>query len=364
MKKIAICILGMVLISLACRLPGLGSAPVKSPISSITSVAASLTPNPSPTSSNLFPTISLGPEVTPTPTPGLNPTASSTVANRAGQIVFVSCQSQNSLGMGTQCGISIMNADGSRMRPLTNLDDDIYPSLSPDGRRVAFRSLRRDRNDEIYVINSDGSNLTRLTNTPGENTAPTWSADGSQIAFRSNLLAPNDPAQIFMYVMGADGSNPHRFTQSSGFAPRWSLDGSQIVFLTFSNNLTSLNSMNADGTQARVIKTNPAKEIQSAVWSPDGTQIAFLSQKTPADPIEVDLISADGKNQHSLTPGYQVVFGGLSWSPDGQKLLFSMHGDGKSLTGALQLYTVDADGSNLNKLAVSCTYCYDPDWGH
>jgi TolB protein len=257
-----------------------------------------------------------------------------------------------------------MNADGSRMRQLTNLDDDINPSLSPDGTRIAFRSRRRDGNDEIYVINSDGSNLARLTNNPGENTAPTWSPDGSQIAFMSNLLAPNDPAQIFMYVMGADGSNPHRLTQSSGFDPHWSLDGSQIVFVTSSNNLASLRIMNADGTHDRVIKTNPAEDIESPVWSPDGTQIAFLSQKTLNDPVEVDVIGADGKNQHSLTPRLHVVFGGLSWSPDGQKLLFSMHGDGKSLTGALQLYIVDADGSDLHKLEVSCAYCYDANWGH
>lgn len=362
MKKIAICILGMVLITLACNLPKPGSAAVKSPTAS---AAVSLTPNPSATSIILSPAAPPTSQVPPTPmpTPALNPTSTSAVAAGAGQIVFVSCQSVNSLGMGSQCGISIMDADGSHMRQLTNLDDDINPTLSPDGTRIAFRSRRRDGNDEIYVINSDGSNLTRLTNNPGENTAPTWSADGSQIAFRSNLLAPNDPAQIFMYVMGADGSDPHRLTQSSGFDPHWSPDGSQIVFVTSSNNLASLSIMHADGTQARVIKTNPVADIESPAWSPDGTLIAFLSQKTLNDPIEVDLIGADGKNQHSLTPGFQVVFGGLNWSPDGQQLLFSMRGDGKSLTGPLQLYMVGVDGSNLHKFAAPCAYCYDADWG-
>jgi Tol biopolymer transport system component len=284
--------------------------------------------------------------------------------NDAGQIVFVSCQSHNSLGMGTQCGISIMSADGSHLRQLTNLEGDIHPSLSPDGTRVAFTSHQRDGNDEIYVINSDGSNLTRLTNNPGENTAPTWSPDGTQIAFMSNLLAPKDPKQIFAYVMGVDGSSPHRLTQSDGFDPRWSSDGSQVVFVTVKNNVSTIHVMNADGTKPLVIKTKPVQDIESTVWSPDGTQIAFLSQKTLTDPIEVDVIGKDGNDQRSLTSGFKPVFGGLSWSPDGQKILFAMHGDGKSLTGDLQLFTVNPDGSGLQRLEAACPYCYDADWGH
>ena len=61
-----------------------------------------------------------------------------------------------------------MDSDGSHLRQLTNLDDDSLPSLSPDGTCVAFKSHRRDGNDEIYVIISDGSNLVRMTNDPGE----------------------------------------------------------------------------------------------------------------------------------------------------------------------------------------------------
>ena len=303
------------------------------------------------------------PAASPQPTAVPEKQASPATMLSVGQMVFVTCQSHNSLGMGSQCGISIMDADGSHLRQLTNLDDDILPSLSPDGMRVAFRSRRRDGNDEIYVINSDGSNLARLTDNPGENTAPTWSPDGSQIAFMSNLLAPQDPKQILMFVMGADGSNPHRLTHSDGAGPRWSPDGSQIVFVTEINILSYLNVMNADGTHAQVIKTNPVENIESADWSPDGTQIAFLSQKKINDPIEVDVIGRDGKNQRSLTAGFQVVFGGLSWSPDGQKILFSMRGDGKSLQGALQLYIVNADGSDLHRLDTPCAYCYDADWG-
>jgi Tol biopolymer transport system component len=95
----------------------------------------------------------------------------------------------------------------------------------------------------------------------------------------------------------------------------------------------------------------------------DGSQIAFISQKTLIDEPEIDIIDKDGSNQHSLTSGYHVIFAGLSWSPDGQKLMFSMRGDGTSLKGNPQLYVVNADGSGLHKFNAPCTYCYGADWG-
>ncbi len=294
----------------------------------------------------------------------LAPEATIATDHGTGQIVFVSCKSQDSVGMGTQCGIYIMDADGSNMRQLTDLDDDIAPALSPDGTQVVFTSLQRDGNHEIYVINTDGSGLTRLTTNKGEDISPSWSPDGSQIAYMSDLLGPGDPSQLYMFVMGADGSNPHPLTKSKGDNHRWSPDGSQIVFVTGKNNLCYLNIMNADGTHAQVVKTNPVENIASPVWSPDGTQIAFFSQKTITGPAEVNVIDKDGKNQHSLSAGFHVIFGGLSWSPDGQKILFSMRGDGKSLQGNPQLYIVNADGSNLHKLDAPCTYCWGADWGH
>jgi Tol biopolymer transport system component len=122
--------------------------------------------------------------------------------------------------------------------------------------------------------------------------------------------------------------------------------------------------MNVDGSHAQVIKTNPALDIVYPRWSPDGTKIAFLNQKTFDDPIEVDVINKDGTNQHSLTAGFHPVYGGLSWSPDGQQLIFNMNGDGKSLDGLGRIWVVNADGSNLHKLDVPCGFCFDADWGH
>jgi Tol biopolymer transport system component len=352
MKKLAltvsVCL--VLVISLACVFSASGTNATVTPGTRSTPVHTGL---PKTTATlPLKPTATLPLE--PTATLALEPTV--TTDHGVGHIVFESCKSASSMGNGMDCGISIMNADGSDMRQLTDLDGDTSPSLSPDGTRVTFVSDKRDGNYEIYLIHTDGSGLARLTTNPGLDLQPSWSPDGSQIMYSS---------AGYIYMVGVDGSNPHPVSNFNASFPRWSPDGRQILFVTGDlGNI--LNIMDADGTHAQVIKTNQVHMIRSPVMSPDGSKIAFLTQKNPDDLVEVDVIDKDGKNQHSLTDGYQLTYGGLSWSPDGQQLIFTMSGDGKSSQGfpPSQLFFVNADGSGLHKLDASCFYCVWADWGH
>ena len=131
-----------------------------------------------------------------------------------------------------------MDSDGSNQTRLTdNPAWDGCLSWSPDGKKIAFAS-RRDGNSEIfygnselYVMNADGSNQTRLTDNPSFDMAPFWSPDGKKIAFYSlrNDVPPEKDwwyewnAEI--YVMNADGSEQKNITNNPGYDgyPSWSL---------------------------------------------------------------------------------------------------------------------------------------------
>src|SRR5262245_6673677 len=107
------------------------------------------------------------------------------------------------------------------------------PAWSPNGAKIAFMSDRDGGDIEIYVMNADGSNQTRLPNAPGRHAHPSWSPDGKQIYFQS----PRDGRQPQVYVMNADGSNQRRLTRNPRFSgvPLLSPDARHILFMTDEN---------------------------------------------------------------------------------------------------------------------------------
>jgi hypothetical protein len=260
-----------------------------------------------------------------------------------GHIVFVSSRDGND-------EIYVMNADGTGQTRLTNnAASDWEPAWSPDGSKIAFAS-DRDGNWEIYVMNADGSGQTRLTTDPASDRYPAWSPDGSKIGFDSER-----DGNWEIYLMNPDGSGQANLTNNpakdDGIA--WSPDGSLIAFISDRiDSNTDIYIANADASNAVRLTSDPAPDWDPE-WAPTGSEIAFVSGRDGNE--EVYVMDSAGSNQTNLSksPGYDSR---PTWSPDGSKLAFA-----SDRAGNLEVHALDAKGvTNLtNNPAVDTL----PDWG-
>jgi len=291
------------------------------------------TPVPTPTPTPA-PTATLAPGVTPTITPTPAPTATPTPVPASGRIAFYSSADGND-------EIYMINADGSGQTRLTNDPlADRYPDWSPDGSKIAWW-----RDGQIWVMNADGSAQTNLTNSGG--VRPSWSPDGAKIVFESDSE---------IYVMNADGSAQTRLTNNSAYdgRPSWSPDGAKITFESHRDGNEEIYVMNADGS-AQTRLTNNSSNDEFPSWAP-GSSIIFQSSRDGN--WEIYSMNADGTGQTNLT---NHPFGDSepSWSPDGTKIAFESARDG----GNVEIYVMNADGSGQTRVTNTGATERGPDWG-
>ncbi len=169
-------------------------------------------------------------------------------------------------------------------------------SWNPSGSSIAL-TLSPGSDSDIFTIDPiAGTQIAQLTKSPGIDVSPTWSPDGSQVAFVSER---GGGAQI--YVMNADGSNPHRvtFSGSQNTSPAWSPKGDKIAFVGRDGGFDVF-TVNVDGTGMQRV-TQGAGDNEDPSWSPDGKYLVFSSTRTGA--AHIWLASADGRHQIQLTSG-------------------------------------------------------------
>jgi len=244
--------------------------------------------------------------------------------------------------------------------------------------RIAFMSNRHDeRNGEIYLMNSDGKRVRRLTNHPQFDSVPAWSPDGKKITYMSFRGEPEPRGEI--YVMNPDGPNPINLTQSPEIregVSSWAPDGKQIAFKAsgrFNKGgpyQGDIWVMDVDGANPRNL-TNHVASDWNPDWSPDGTQIVFQSDRNSdwefdiwGGNWEVYIMNADGANLINLT-NHPARDGGPAWAPDGLKIAFSTNRDGdweKKPNDNWEVYVMNADGANPINLTNHPAWDSAPAW--
>ncbi|MCI0576215.1 MAG: serine/threonine-protein kinase [Chloroflexi bacterium] len=243
--------------------------------------------------------------------------------------------------------IYIMDPDGSNQTRLTNNDfQDDEPDLSADGEWIAYETRGEDGVWKIMVMRSDGSELRELT--PGRQ--PAWSPDGRFIAFETT-----SNQQIVVVEVATGELRQLTDDTHSNRTPSWSPDGRQLVAMAEIDDVWQLVVIEATTGEQQVI-TNGPDDKRFPAWSPDGSLIAYNTlDEDGANPGDVWLIGVNGENPRQVTTSGHS--GRPAWAPDGRFILFNSDRDGPWL-----IYRIHPDGSDPAPLT---TIGNDqrPDWG-
>jgi len=273
-------------------------------------------------------------------------------------------------GGGTPAGIYAINPDGTGATLLINdfNDGTGEPAWSSDGRRIAFVSRRHQMYGEsgdlaVYVMNADGSGLARLTNSPAPDEYPAWSPDGTKLAFNRFTCMNADCTQQgyrAIYTVNVDGTGLTRLTQPVGIGddewPTWSPDGTRIAFVRTVDSLASdVYVMNADGSNL-IRLTDGQHPVRTPSWSPDGLRIAYARAVVPTG-YNIYIMNVDGSQVREVTRGTSFdCF--PSWSPDGEQVVF--YSEGRS--PGQSIFIIGVDGSGMTRLTDDPYAIAEPNW--
>jgi TolB protein len=270
------------------------------------------------------------------------------LSSRLGTIVFARLHHHN-------WELYAMSGDGSGKRRLThNRARDVQPAISPDGRKIAFVSTRHGGED-IYVMRTNGTRVHRLTHDRhvirgrrhNSDAEPAFSPSGKRITFVSDRKAfPN------IFLMRADGSHQQRLTRGSHFdlSPSFSSDGRRIAFASSPELLSQIFTMRRDGTHIRKLTQGGFND--GPAFSPVAPEIAYAKAGGGAAG-DIWLMRSGGSRNHAVTQNPQDETR-PAFSPGGEKIAFEKAGD---------IFTINADGSDLQRLTHTSDMEVEPSWG-
>ena len=255
------------------------------------------------------------------------------------EVVYAPCESRSKNPVDLidyEQELAVASLDGGQVWRLTdNWYFDKYPSWSPDGSRIAFVSREsRGRRTvpwaevDLFTMAADGTDVREIAKGPVVHETPQWSPDGERLAYAKfdDRGMDGRPPEIYIYVVAADGGRAQRLTEAVS-APSWSPDGERIAFAKVDGDEIALYVIAADGTDAR--RLGAVEGWQGQVRDYDGDPARAWIEK-------------------------------VSWSPEGSRILVLV--DQYAIPG---IYMMGADGSGITELRVRQPYPYsiaDVEW--
>ncbi len=258
----------------------------------------------------------------------------------------------------------IANSDGSDEFVVTNANWSIYsPRIAPGGEKVVFASAHEGQ-DNIYIINQDGSNLKRLTGPARakRDGYASWSPDGAKLVFFREYSYCND-----IYVMDNTGNDQTNLTNirslgtlsSNSFSEfPWSPDSKRVVFTSNRNGFLNIYIMDRNGKNIRQITNNLKTQTYGAVWAPNRNVIAYVSTEELNGETDIYTLNVDSPRAKPInitkSPYHDTS---PVWSPDGTQILFVSNRDSDN-----ELYIMNSDGSNVRRVTHTAEPKDNPSW--
>jgi Tol biopolymer transport system component len=271
------------------------------------------------------------------------------------QATYPGANGKIAFGIGGQ--ILSINPDGSNETALTDTGCGVdTPSWSPDGTKIAYRTC-----SDIHIMNADGSGDHFLAH-PAIGilvVSPSWSPDASKIVFEEIFFISGFGSTFNIRVINADGTGNTALT-STGHSggPDWSPDGTKIAFTRFGVPDGGIYTMNPDGSGATKVPNTTIHDFGSG-WSPDGQQLTFSRQSQVDGHRDIYKINADGTGLTQLTEGVHSF--GSTWSPDGQKIAFISFKRPPTGPDQYTLTLMNPDGSGQTPVTMK-SFLSAPSW--
>ena len=213
------------------------------------------------------------------------------------------------------------------------------PAWSPDGSLLAFAAYHKSGScpslgcKDVFVMNADATGLTQLTfSTDGVDArSPSWSPDGSTIAYNSTAYGAKD-----VFTVPAAGGSPTRLTTDAAndYSPAWSPNGSTIAFVSSRGGSAALWTMSTNGANQALVPlagSVPTVAIGDPAWSPDGTELAYRGATANLQPTAIYIANANGTQSHvAWISAHDELAYAPAWSPDGTKIAMSVDTQGST----------------------------------